>query len=175
MGTCTGGNAEAQDYLDDYSRQQAMPSNFNPDVTFMGDCADFVADYLNLRGPRYVMSTACSSSGNAMASAARLIKCDLCDVVVVGGADALCSLTVRGFSSLGVVSDSVCNPSSVNRKGVNIGEGAALFVMSKKPAGVRLAGVGVCSEAFHISKPRADGSGAEKGHVTGIAQRSVER
>ncbi len=162
LGTCTGGNAEAQDFLDDYSQRQAMPSNFNPDITFMGDCADFVADYLNLRGPRYVMSTACSSSGNAMASAARLIKCDLCDVVVVGGADALCSLTVRGFSALGVVSDSVCNPSSVNRKGVNIGEGAALFIMSKKATGVRLAGVGICSEAFHISKPRADGSGAVK-------------
>jgi 3-oxoacyl-[acyl-carrier-protein] synthase I len=162
LGTCTGGNAEAQDFLDVYSQQQAMPSDFNPDITFMGDCADFVADYLNIRGPRYVMSTACSSSGNAIASAARLIHCDLCDVIVVGGADALCSLTVRGFSALGVVSDSVCNPSSVNRNGVNIGEGAALFVMSRKPATVRLAGVGVCSEAFHISKPRADGSGAGK-------------
>lgn len=162
LGTCTGGNAEAQDFLDFYSQQQAMPSDFNPDITFMGDCADFVADYLNIRGPRYVMSTACSSSGNAIASAARLIRCDLCDVVVVGGADALCSLTVRGFSALGVVSNSVCNPSSVNRNGVNIGEGAALFVMSRKPAAVRLAGVGVCSEAFHISKPRADGSGAER-------------
>ncbi len=162
LGTCTGGNSEAQDFLDYYSQHQAMPSHFNPDITFMGDCADFVAEYLNIRGPRYVMSTACSSSGNAFASAARLISCDLCDLVVVGGADALCSLTVRGFSALGVISKSICNPSSLNRNGVNIGEGAALFVMSKKPAEVRLAGVGVCSEAFHISKPRSDGSGAEK-------------
>jgi 3-oxoacyl-[acyl-carrier-protein] synthase-1 len=162
LGTCTGGNSEAQDFLNAYSQQQAMPSDFNPDITFMGNCADFVADYLNIRGPRYSMSTACSSSGNALASAARLIQCELCDLVVVGGADALCSLTVRGFSALGIVSSTVCNPSSVNRNGANIGEGAALFVMSKKPAGVRLASVGVCSEAFHISKPRADGSGAEK-------------
>jgi len=162
LGTCTGGNSEAQEFLDYYSQHQDMPANFQPDITFMGDCADFVADYLGIQGPRYVMSTACSSSGNAIASAARLIECDLCDLVVVGGADALCCLTVRGFSSLGVVSKSVCNPSSINRGGTNIGEGAALFVMSKKPAGVRLAGVGVCSEAFHISKPRADGSGAEK-------------
>lgn len=162
MGTCTGGNSEAQDFLNVYSQQQAMPSDFNPDITFMANCADFVADYLNIRGPRYSMSTACSSSGNALASAARLIQCELCDLVVVGGADALCSLTVRGFSALGIVSSTVCNPSSVNRNGANIGEGAALFVMSKKPAGVRLASVGVCSEAFHISKPRADGRGAEK-------------
>jgi 3-oxoacyl-[acyl-carrier-protein] synthase-1 len=162
LGTCTGGNSEAQDFLDYYSQHQVMPANFIPDITFMGDCADFVADYLSIQGPRYVMSTACSSSGNAIASAARLIESDLCDLVVVGGADALCALTVRGFSALGVVSKSVCNPSSINRDGVNIGEGAALFVMSKKPAAVRLAGVGICSEAFHISKPRADGSGAEK-------------
>lgn len=162
LGTCTAGNSEAEDFLDYYSQHQAMPSRFNPDITFMGDCADFVADYLSIRGPRYVVSTACSSSGNAFASAARLIRCDLCDLVIVGGADALCSLTVRGFSALGVISESLCNPSSLNRKGVNIGEGAALFVMSKKPAEVRLVGVGACSEAFHISKPRADGSGAEK-------------
>ena len=162
LGTCTGGNSEAQDFLDYYSQHQAMPSDFNPDITYMGDCADFVADYLNIRGPRYAISTACSSSGNALASAARLISCGLCDLVIVGGADALCSLTVQGFSALGVVSKSVCNPSSVNRNGANIGEGAALFVMSKKPSGVRLAGIGVCSEAYHISKPRADGSGAEK-------------
>lgn len=162
LGTCTGGNSEAQGYLDYYSRHKTMPADFNPDITFMGDCADFVADYLDIRGPRYVISTACSSSGNAFASAARLIGCGLCDLVVVGGADALCSLTVQGFSSLGVVSESVCNPSSANRKGMNIGEGAALIVMSKKPSGVRLAGVGVCSEAFHISKPRPDGDGAEK-------------
>ncbi|TFH47161.1 MAG: beta-ketoacyl-ACP synthase [Lysobacterales bacterium] len=162
LGTCTGGNSEAQDFLNYYSRHHVMPSNFNPDITFMGDCADFVADYLKIRGPRYVMSTACSSSGNAIASAARMIRNDLCDLVIVGGADALCSLTVRGFSALGVVCDSVCNPSSINRKGANIGEGAALFIMSKKPADVRLEGVGVCSEAFHISKPRPDGSGATK-------------
>lgn len=161
LGTCTGGNSEAQEFLDYYSQHREMPARFNADITFMGDCADFVAEFLDIEGPRYVVSTACSSSGNAFASAARLISRDLCDLVIVGGADALCPLTVRGFSALGVVSMAVCNPSSINRKGTNIGEGAALFVMSRKPVGVRLAGIGVCSEAFHISRPRADGSGAE--------------
>ena len=50
LGTCTGGNAEAQEFLNYYSQHQDMPSSFRPDITFMGDCADFVADYLGIQG-----------------------------------------------------------------------------------------------------------------------------
>lgn len=85
----------------------------------------------------------------------------MCDAVIVGGADSLCRMTVRGFRSLQALSDDICNPMSINRCGTNIGEGAALFVMSRRKSAIRFMGSGESSDAHHISAPAPDGSGAE--------------
>ncbi|MGZ4960458.1 MAG: beta-ketoacyl synthase N-terminal-like domain-containing protein, partial [Methylomonas sp.] len=114
----------------------------------------------DIQGPAYTISTTCSSSANALASARRLLRLGVCDAVVVGGADALCGTTLQGFSSLAAVSSTHCNPFSKNRDGTIIGEGAALFLMSKRPSPIALLGVGASSDAYHISAPRPDGSGA---------------
>ena len=127
--------------------------------------AHYIAKQLNATGPCYSISTACSSSSKAMISARALLLADLADVVICGGIDSLCQLTVNGFDSLSSVSDSVCQPFSVTRSGINIGEGAALFVMSKKTNqgnAVAFLGGGESSDAHHISAPAPDGSGAEQ-------------
>ena len=62
--------------------------------------AEFAARYLGLTGVRYTISTACSSSANAFASAKRLLAAGRCDAAVVGGADSLCRLTLNGFDAL---------------------------------------------------------------------------
>ena len=113
------------------------------------------------RGPAYGISTACSSGAKALASAARLIQAGLCDVAVAGGIDALCPLTLNGFAALESLSEKVCNPFSVNRRGINLGEGGALFVLSSKPSPIRLAGWGESADAHHISAPDPEGKGAE--------------
>jgi 3-oxoacyl-[acyl-carrier-protein] synthase-1 len=84
----------------------------------------------------------------------------MCDAVICGGVDSLCRLTVNGFSALDSVSDETCQPFSRNRQGINIGEGACLFVMSHNPSGVQLSGVGETSDAHHISAPHPQGTGA---------------
>jgi 3-oxoacyl-[acyl-carrier-protein] synthase-1 len=81
--------------------------------------------------------------------------------VLTGGVDVLCRLTLNGFSSLGASTASLTNPMSVNRSGINIGEGAALFVLRREPAEVALLGVGESSDAYHISSPDPEGLGAE--------------
>jgi 3-oxoacyl-[acyl-carrier-protein] synthase-1 len=95
-----------------------------------------------------------------MASAARLINMGLCDAVVTGGVDSLCAFTVAGFASLDSVSAAQCNPLSARRNGINIGEGAALFLMSREPACVALRGWGESSDAHHMSAPDPSGKGA---------------
>ena len=95
-------------------------------------------------GPAYGISTACTSGAKALASAARLLAAGLCDVAIAGGIDSLCDLTLNGFSALESLSDAVCNPFSANRRGINLGEGGALFLLSRtrrpsgSPAGARV-------------------------------------
>ncbi|MDO9235798.1 MAG: beta-ketoacyl synthase N-terminal-like domain-containing protein, partial [Aquabacterium sp.] len=82
----------------------------------------------------------------------------VCDAVLVGGGDALCPTTLEGFTALRAVRNSRCNPFSKNRDGTVLGEGAALFLMSREPAPIALLGVGASSDAYHISAPRPDGA-----------------
>jgi len=80
--------------------------------------------------------------------------------VICGGVDSLCKLTLNGFSALEAVSNQRCNPFSVNRNGINIGEAAVLFLMTKTPAAVALLGSGASCDAHHISAPEPSGKGA---------------
>jgi 3-oxoacyl-[acyl-carrier-protein] synthase-1 len=95
-----------------------------------------------------------------LAAARDLIRLGLCDAVVTGGADALCRLTLNGFAALGAVSPDLCNPMSRNRSGINLGEGAALFVLRREPSAIALLGIGESSDAYHISSPDPEGAGA---------------
>jgi 3-oxoacyl-[acyl-carrier-protein] synthase-1 len=118
-----------------------------------------------LSGPAYVISTACTSSARALMSAQRLLDLGMCDVVLCGGVDTLCKLTLNGFSALEAVSGQRCNPFSVNRNGINIGEAAVLFLMSKQPGDsqpIALLGSGASSDAHHISAPEPTGRGAQQ-------------
>ncbi|MBB3118901.1 beta-ketoacyl-ACP synthase [Pseudoduganella violacea] len=161
LGTSTSGIAETELALKAMQEQGALPPQFHYGQQEMGSPAGMLAAELGISGPAYVHSSACSSSAKAMASAARLIAMGLCDAVVTGGADSLCGFTVAGFSALESVSAERCNPLSANRKGINIGEGAALFLMSREPAAVALCGWGESSDGHHISAPDPSGAGAK--------------
>ncbi|QCP50602.1 beta-ketoacyl-[acyl-carrier-protein] synthase family protein [Trinickia violacea] len=127
----------------------------------IGTAAPFAAAVLGVKGPAFTISTACTSSAKAFVSARRLLQLKLCDAVIVGGVDSLCELTVQGFASLESTSVARTNPMSRNRAGINVGEGAALFLMSREAGPVRLAGAGESSDAHHISAPDPAGVGGE--------------
>lgn len=160
LGTSTSGIAEGERAVSILRSTGQMPSDYHYKQQELGGAAEFLAAYLDIRGPAYTVSTTCSSSANALASARRLLRLRVCDAVVVGGGDALCRTTLEGFTALGAVSNTRCNPFSKNRDGTVIGEGAALFLMSREPSPVALLGVGASSDAYHVSAPRPDGSGA---------------
>ena len=163
LGTSTSGIDEASRGIAHYLQEQQFPADYDYQQQELSAPATFLADWLNIGGPAYVISTACTSSARALMSAQRLLDLNLCDVVLCGGVDSLCALTLNGFSALDAVSDERCNPFSANRHGINIGEAAALFVMSKHPAdahGIALLGAGASSDAHHISAPEPSGRGA---------------
>lgn len=163
LGTSTSGIDEASRGLAHYIREQQFPAEYDYRQQELGAPANFLADWLQLSGPAYVISTACTSSARALMSAQRLLDLGLCDAVLCGGVDSLCKLTLNGFSSLEAVSDERCNPFSANRNGINIGEAAVLFVMSKQAHDgptIALLGAGASSDAHHISAPEPSGRGA---------------
>ncbi|HOZ24585.1 MAG TPA: beta-ketoacyl-ACP synthase [Thermomonas sp.] len=173
LGSSTSGVGESEDAHRYFQAHGTWPEAFHYRQQEMGTPAMFVATELGLRGPAHVISTACSSSAKAMASAARLLKAGMADAVITGGADSLCRFTVAGFSALGSVSVARCNPFSANRNGINIGEGAALFLMTREPGPVHLAGWGETSDAHHMSAPDPDGKGAERAIRDALARAGI--
>ena len=116
-----------------------------------------------MKGPAYVVSTACSSSAKAFAAARRLIAAGVVDAAVVGGVDGRCRFAMNGFHALGALSQGLCRPLDPDRDGINLGEGVALFTMEKAAANnaVYFAGAGETSDAYHATAPDPEGRGAE--------------
>ena len=110
-----------------------------------------------------MVSTACSSSAKAFASARRLIELGVADAAIVGGVDGRCRFAMNGFHALGALSVGRCRPLAPDRDGINLGEGVALFALerAREGADVFLAGVGERSDAYHATSPDPGGTGAE--------------
>lgn len=174
IGTSTSGIAAAEAAFEVLDASGSMPSDYHYRQQEIGTAAEFLAQYLGVEGPRFTISTACSSSAKALASAARLLAADLCDAVIVGGCDSLCELTTNGFDALESMSDEICNPFSANRKGINVGEGAALFLLTNTESAIRLVGCGESSDAFHMSAPEPSGKGAEIAIQAALADAQID-
>lgn len=160
IGTSTSGIAEGEQAIRYYQQHQQLPADYLYCTQEMVAPADFIARLAEVTGPSYAISTACSSSARALISAATLLNAGLADAVIVGGVDSLCQLTINGFHALESTSAGLCQPFSQHRDGINIGEGAALFVMQKQQKGIALLGGGMSSDAHHMSAPHPQGRGA---------------
>lgn len=127
-----------------------------------------IAAYLGIEGVRLAVSTACSSSLKALASAIRLIDHGLVDAAVVGGADSLCRTTIFGFHSLGLTAPTQTQPFARDRAGITLGEGSAYVVIeraseaTRRHALARIAGIGAASDAFHHTSPHPEGLGGQR-------------
>jgi 3-oxoacyl-[acyl-carrier-protein] synthase-1 len=173
LGTSTSSIFENEIAVAIKEKQGFFPEGYSFERQGLYQGADFVADTLGLSGPVYAISTACTSSAKTLSSARRLIEADLCDAVIVGGADILCKLTLNGFRALEAISPTRCQPFSRNRNGINIGEGAALFLVSRDPGPVRLGGIGETSDAHHMSAPDPEGMGARRAMTAAIADANL--
>lgn len=173
LGSSTAGVAEGEAALRHRQITGDWPASYHYAQQEMVSPARFVAHMVGARGPVYGISTACSSGAKALAAGARLLQSGWADAVICGGADALCHLTVEGFSALDSVSPSLCNPFSRNRNGISLGEGAALFLLTRSEGLVRLAGWGETSDAHHMSAPDPSGQGAERAMRLALARAGI--
>lgn len=166
MGTSTSGIQQTEiAYRNRDLVANALPEDFKYRQTHNTfSVAYFTQEYLQLKGPALVISTACSSSAKVFATAHRYIKAGMCDAAIVGGVDSLCLTTLLGFNSLELVSSETCRPWDANRKGINIGESAGYALLEKADAdnadALELLGYGESSDAYHMSTPHPQGEGA---------------
>ena len=134
-----------------------------------------LAKAFGLRGYTDTMNTACSSSANSIMLGARMIKAGKCKRAIVGGVDSLAKYTVNGFNSLQIFSDEVTRPFDANRKGLNLGEGAAYLVLEReedaqgKTIYGEIRGYGNSNDAHHPSSMSPEAVGV-KGAIIGALQ-----
>ena len=159
LGTSTSGLDEGDENVR-LSRSGERSPQWQYPQQELGDPSRFLASWLELDGPAYTISTACSSSARAIISGRRLIDAGLVDVAIVGGADSLSRMPVNGFNSLESLSPTLCEPFGRDRRGITIGEAAALMVLTREPGEIALLGAGESSDAYHISAPHPQGEGA---------------
>ena len=121
-----------------------------------------------MKGPVNTINTACSSSANAIMYGARLIRNGKVNRAIVGGVDSLAKFTMNGFNALHILSNETCTPFDEERKGLNLGEGAAFLVLEKESdvAGKKiyaaLSGYGNANDSFHASSLSDEGAGPHK-------------
>ena len=126
-----------------------------------------VGEHLGIQGPGCAVSVACASGAMAIALGANLLLDEAAPMVLAGGSDALCPFTLSGFNSLQALDLEPCRPFDQHRKGLNIGEGAAVLVLETLARATRrgarilavLRGWAMTNDATHPTAPQKDGAG----------------
>jgi len=169
LGTSTSGILVTEHaYRERDPQTGALPASFISRYRYthnMFSLAHFVRAYLNLQGPAMVISTACSSSAKAFATASRFIEAGFCDAAIVGGVDSLCLTTLYGFGALELMASGPCRPCDEDRDGLTLGEAAGFALLEKAEraahaGAVALLGYGESCDGYHMSHPHPEGAGA---------------
>lgn len=129
--------------------------------------AELIGEDLGLRGPRFGICVACASGSMAIALGARMILDGTAPIMLVGGTEALCPFTLSGFNALQALDPAPCKPFDHDRKGLNLGEGAAVMVLEPldqaRARGATiwavLLGWGMSNDAYHPTAPHKEGLG----------------
>ena len=163
-----GGMDKSEDFFIDFLADNNKGKLRNVFDHECGSMTEIVADQLGIRDFMTTINTACSSSANAIFYGARLIKNNVLDVVIAGGADALTKFTLNGFNTLMILDKQFCKPFDEHREGLNLGEGAGYLVLvsdkvmktlNKEPYCI-LSGYNNSNDAYHQTASSPDGTGS---------------
>ena len=161
-----GGMDKTEQYFYEYQNNISVRKYIH--THNIGDITHQIADYFGLKSIVTTLSTACSSSANAIITGCNLLRMGYLKQVIVGGSDPLSKFTINGFNSLMILSDTDCQPFDNNRKGLNLGEAGAYLVLETEENALKnnhkilatLSGWGNANDAYHQTASSADGEGA---------------
>jgi len=175
LGSCDNGSEASLIAHNAFLNKGAFPKDYNPAFQSASFPAEFTAKKFDLGGPVLTAATACASGASAIIRGAELIRSGVCGAVIAGGADIVSDTVFAGFNALEAVSASLVNPFSKNRKGINLGEGAAFFILdSDEISNIELLGAGESCDAYHMTAPSADGEGPAKAMKASLADAGIE-
>jgi len=166
VGVCIGTSVGCALNCDDFYR--TYKSGANPKLHVIerflrSNPAAVISRQLRLDGPTQVVVNACASGTDAIGIGASWLRAGACDMVIAGGADELSRVTYAGFSSLMITSPQACRPFDVNRKGLNLGEGAGIVVLERGSRDKKIhgyvVGYGSACDAHHLTAPHPQGLG----------------
>ena len=164
--TSVGGMDMTEKYY--YSQFEEIKNRKYIESHTAGDSTNKIANRIGISDFVTTISTACSSSANAIMLGARMIRSGKLDRVVVGGADCLSKFTINGFKTLMILSETDCKPFDENRTGLNLGEAAAYLVLESdrivkeenKQVLAYVSGYANANDAFHQTASSENGEGA---------------
>ncbi|NWG02533.1 MAG: beta-ketoacyl-[acyl-carrier-protein] synthase family protein [Syntrophaceae bacterium] len=168
VGVCLGAGAGGMFEAESYHREILLQGRSSPSLIWPfipSYTTDRIADRFRFSGPKFTVTTACSSSATAIGYGADLLRSGKCKAVLCGGSEALSELTFGGFNSLKVMDPSPCKPFDRKRAGMSLGEGAGFIILEgfddavKRGANIyaEFLGYGIGGEAYHITAPEPTG------------------
>ena len=169
QGAATTGLPAAENFiLDRRAGRRGEPCN--PVYQCPPTLGDALAQVLGAEGPRATVMNACSSSLISLGQAWERVAAGELDLAVAGGGESLCRTTYAGFSSLKAMDPMPCRPFSADRAGLNLGEGAAEFLLEPleqaKARGAEILaevlGYGASLDSHHPTAPHPEGEGARR-------------
>src|SRR5437588_2916748 len=167
-GSCVGGQAsEDIGYVSLYGKNTNRVHPLTIPRTMANAGASHISMEFGITGPAYTISTACSSAGHAIGQAFAMVRSGMVELAITGGSEAPFSFGIlKAWEAMRVVSPDTCRPFSKDRRGMILGEGAAMFVIESletaRARGARIhaemVGFGMSSDACHITQPSMEGA-----------------
>src|SRR5579871_467578 len=168
-GACVGGQStEDIGFHEVYKLGHARVHPLTIPKTMANAGASHISMEFGITGPAFTISTACSSAAHAIGQAFRMIQSGATDLAITGGSEAPFSFGIlKAWEAMRVVSPDTCRPFSKDRRGMILGEGAAMFVLEPleaarargAPIHAEIVGFGMSADAAHITQPSAEGAG----------------
>ena len=176
IGSGIGGFKEYEDQCDRLREKgpSKVSAFFIPKMMMNAVCGQ-IGIYFGLKGPNFMVASACASANHAMGQTLRIIRCGEADLVITGGTEAtITAMGIAGFASLKALStrndepERASRPFEKNRDGFVMGEGSGILIFEElehaKARGAKIyaevLGFGMNDDAYHITAPDPEGIGA---------------
>lgn len=184
-GSCVGGQAsEDIGYIGLYGKNTNRVHPLTIPRTMANAGASHISMEFGITGPAYTVSTACSSANHAIGQAFWMVRNGQVQAALTGGSETPFSFGfLKAWEAMRVVASDTCRPFCKDRKGMILGEGAAMMVLEPleraMARGARIygeiVGFGMSSDAGHITSPTFEGPASAMRAALSDAQLAPER